>query len=347
MRKIIKTAQSLVKGLILNVKSNSKEDTYSCDYINEIQDNIVSDSVPIDSIIEYNGTDVPKGWEKYDDDIQPQGYVLYDNPTGSSEDITLNDLALNYDYIEIFGFESKTSTGNIYCKIPVNKNTINQYFSISGNASMAGINQFISYSNHYILNNILDSEISKIEQNPYNASVDINFNRFTVQDPTWDDTKIINITRVVGYKTNLTMPIEDTRKDVYSTDEIKTNKIWIDGRPIYRKVIDFGYLPSANASKEVPTGIDTTKVLITDFYGTAVNDIGSVMKFNDVPSTNMFCRLTLGVNQVIINANYDRSAFYGYITIEYVKNKNVTTASLIDNPVLVQKDKEVVINEEN
>ena len=25
-------------------------------------------------------------------------------------------------------------------------------------------------------------------------------------------------------------------KDVYSTDEVKTNKVWIDGKPIYRKV---------------------------------------------------------------------------------------------------------------
>ena len=28
----------------------------------------------------------------------------------------------------------------------------------------------------------------------------------------------------------------DNIKDVYSTDEVKTNKVWIDGKPIYRKV---------------------------------------------------------------------------------------------------------------
>lgn len=26
-------------------------------------------------------------------------------------------------------------------------------------------------------------------------------------------------------------------KDIYSTDEVKTNKVWIDGKPIYRKVL--------------------------------------------------------------------------------------------------------------
>lgn len=32
--------------------------------------------------------------------------------------------------------------------------------------------------------------------------------------------------------------IENAVKDVYSTSEVKTNKIWVDGKPIYRKVIE-------------------------------------------------------------------------------------------------------------
>ena len=35
----------------------------------------------------------------------------------------------------------------------------------------------------------------------------------------------------------------DEPKDTYSTDEVKTNKVWIDGKPIYRKVISTN-LPS-------------------------------------------------------------------------------------------------------
>ena len=30
---------------------------------------------------------------------------------------------------------------------------------------------------------------------------------------------------------------KDMMQDVYSTKEVKTNKVWIDGKPIYRKVI--------------------------------------------------------------------------------------------------------------
>lgn len=35
---------------------------------------------------------------------------------------------------------------------------------------------------------------------------------------------------------------ETTDPESYSTDEVKTNKTWIDGKPIYRKVVDLGFL---------------------------------------------------------------------------------------------------------
>lgn len=35
--------------------------------------------------------------------------------------------------------------------------------------------------------------------------------------------------------------------DIYSTNEVKTNKVWIDNKPIYRKVIT-GTLPATNYS---------------------------------------------------------------------------------------------------
>lgn len=41
--------------------------------------------------------------------------------------------------------------------------------------------------------------------------------------------------------------INDIAEDVYSTSETKTNKVWTDGKPIYRKVISFT-TPSTNNS---------------------------------------------------------------------------------------------------
>lgn len=38
---------------------------------------------------------------------------------------------------------------------------------------------------------------------------------------------------------------EGSDVDVYSTDETLTNKVWIDGKPIYRKVFEFANIPTA------------------------------------------------------------------------------------------------------
>ena len=37
----------------------------------------------------------------------------------------------------------------------------------------------------------------------------------------------------------------NNKQDVYSTNEVKTNKVWVDGKPIYRKVVT-GTLPTTN-----------------------------------------------------------------------------------------------------
>lgn len=61
------------------------------------------DSLPVGSEIDFDGetTDIPAGWEEVDS-FNLVGYTLYENATGSNGDITLNDSAANYDYIEIF-----------------------------------------------------------------------------------------------------------------------------------------------------------------------------------------------------------------------------------------------------
>lgn len=54
---------------------------------------------------------------------------------------------------------------------------------------------------------------------------------------------------------------EVTDFNVYTTDEIKTNKIWIDGRPIYRKVI-YDTTNRAVGNYSIPSGISNLKELI-------------------------------------------------------------------------------------
>lgn len=68
-----------------------------------------------------------------------------------------------------------------------------------------------------------------------------------VEGDLWIDTDDDpNLVGVVGQKTTSDKDtyscnyINDVVKDVYSTTEVKTNKVWIDGRPIYRTVVDKG-----------------------------------------------------------------------------------------------------------
>jgi hypothetical protein len=53
--------------------------------------------------------------------------------------------------------------------------------------------------------------------------------------------------------------------DVYSTNEIKTNKVWIDGKPIYRKVIETTS-PSSTNSWTVIGSISNLDTII-NLYG--------------------------------------------------------------------------------
>lgn len=54
----------LPENKILNIQSESSTDTYSCDYINNLNFSVDElDELPVDSIVEYAGTDVPDGWE--------------------------------------------------------------------------------------------------------------------------------------------------------------------------------------------------------------------------------------------------------------------------------------------
>ena len=47
--------------------------------------------------------------------------------------------------------------------------------------------------------------------------------------------------------------------EIYSTSEIKTNKIWIDGKPVYRKVINIGsqYISTSSSYDISDLKVDT------------------------------------------------------------------------------------------
>lgn len=106
----------------------------------------------------------------------------------------------------------------------------------------------------------------------------------------------------------------------YSTDEVKTGGTWIDGKPIYRKVIDFGSLPNAT-TKIVNTGLDFAVCNVIKFEAFAKNtrtsDDTSVIP---VPYGTDILSSVMKDGTISIYTTRDWTNFSQcYVTIEYTK----------------------------
>lgn len=118
-------------------------------------------------------------------------------------------------------------------------------------------------------------------------------------------------------------------KEVYSTDEIKTNKVWIDGKPIYRKVIKVTSIDSSSNNYDVAisisnlneivniggaikiTGTNTYKP-VTVIYTDGSNAIKSHYSFSVYAITKSYISLSYGSWWKTI---FDKA----YIILEYTK----------------------------
>lgn len=104
---------------------------------------------------------------------------------------------------------------------------------------------------------------------------------------------------------------------IFSTNEINTGMTWINGKTIYRKVIDFGYLPN-NTYREVASGL--SNVSICHMYGFATNSSNATITMPEASGGNTIRIVFTAENKVQIGTTYDRTSFYGYVILEYTKN---------------------------
>lgn len=105
--------------------------------------------------------------------------------------------------------------------------------------------------------------------------------------------------------------------DVYSTSEVKTNKVWIDGKPIYRKVVDLGNMPNAT-TKRVAHGITNVSTYIS-LRGIANIDTTMIFPLPFLSSSNLNITLEIQRTDIVIITDYDRSSASGYAIVEYTK----------------------------
>ena len=104
----------------------------------------------------------------------------------------------------------------------------------------------------------------------------------------------------------------------FSLSETDTGQVWIDGKKIYRKVVNFGGLPN-NTTKNVPHGISGTFTVVR-LWGVGLNP--SIPSSIPLPyaSGSATCSLSRTGANILITSNYDFSAnTQVYVIFEYTK----------------------------
>lgn len=109
---------------------------------------------------------------------------------------------------------------------------------------------------------------------------------------------------------------------VYSQNEIDTGKIWIDGKKIYRKVVDCGTLPN-NTQKQIPHNIKNYDIFL-NVTGIAI--IEDKKTYFNLPYTSVDdegIRLTvIGENITITTWRKRDYILQTFVVLEYTKTTN-------------------------
>lgn len=103
----------------------------------------------------------------------------------------------------------------------------------------------------------------------------------------------------------------------YSTTEQKTGETWIDGKPIYRKVIQLPSLPN-NAEQTYADGLNHTAIRIIKAEGCATDATGAYQ--NNL--NGLDARISVNPNGLCIKTSENYSKFSGYAILEYTKNND-------------------------
>lgn len=96
----------------------------------------------------------------------------------------------------------------------------------------------------------------------------------------------------------------------YRESEYLTGRVWIDQRPIYRKVVDLGSLPDTT-TKSVAHGIASIDTLI-DMRGAAQNGT----RFGPLAEVATFDMDDTNVDVVTVA---DQTAYSGHVVIDYTR----------------------------
>jgi hypothetical protein len=122
---------------------------------------------------------------------------------------------------------------------------------------------------------------------------------------------------------------EFNNKQIYSTNE-QVIGTWIDGKPLYRKVVDCGALPN-NTTKTVPSGISNVADMVK-ISGFSKDASGGCLPMPFVSTTSpVAVSYNASNNQISITTSQNRTNYISTsIILEYTKTTDATSTAQLE-----------------
>ena len=290
----------------------------------------VSNLVPIKAII----VDSPYG--SFGDDTKNYTYIPYTKPTiNASTTVKRNGQLSGKVLLNLAGTYYSGTIGNITNSIVIQyrfweKDTTEpSSWNLIPNASIVINNNDITVSNYEIGSNDTTASNYFNPEKAYNVRIrildafrDINTGYYKeakilktipLGESVWDEYK-----DRVNFK-KITRQNEEVFCNEYSNSEKIVGK-WVDNKPIYRKVIDFGALPDSTSKTYGVTNLSIDNIIA--IKGIAKSDVNTTTELptSGVSGVVSAIELYCWHNTILtIFTHTDMSSYSAYIILEYTK----------------------------
>ena len=105
---------------------------------------------------------------------------------------------------------------------------------------------------------------------------------------------------------------------IYSTEEREIG-VWIDGKPLYQKTIDCGYLPNTTEKTVSHLIQNIDKIINVDSIQIWPNNLYASANYNDASNSNYETMVLVNLTNVRLVTKANSSEKYCYVTVQYTK----------------------------
>lgn len=105
---------------------------------------------------------------------------------------------------------------------------------------------------------------------------------------------------------------------VYSEEEREIG-VWIDGKPLYQKTVDCGYLPNTTEKTVSHSIQNIDKIIKVDSIQIWSNNLYASANYNDINNSSYETMVLVDLTNVRLATKANSSEKYCYVTIQYTK----------------------------